>query len=414
MTMPVVISGGRLIDGTGRDPLENSVIVIENDKVVDVGSKNEVSIPHDAQIINADGKTVLPGLIEAHVHIRGAVTMTPHMRVIESIGLQALRGAAEVRRLLEAGFTSVRDLGSAIALDLKRAINEGAILGPRIFSCGKYISQTAGHGDAHYLPMAWLNNTGWSGRIADGPDECRAAAREQLRDGADLLKIMSTGGVMSEKDHPNWPQYTIEETKAVIEEASNVNTIVASHAQGKTGIINAIEAGVKTIEHGIFTDQECIELMLKNDIILVPTFAVLNNLARIGHLHNVPEYGLRKARETNEIHFKNIKRAAEAGIIIAAGTDFLGPELCMHGTNAIELQYLVEVGMTPMAAIVAGTRNSALALGPKGQDLGTLEEGKLADLLIVDGDPLRNIKILQEQKRIEVILIGGKVVVRKN
>jgi len=148
MVMPVVISGGRLIDGTRRDPLENAVIVIEKDRIVEIGSKNEVSIPQNAQIIGAEGKTVLPGLIEAHVHIRGAVMMTPHMRVIESIGLQALRGAAEVRRLLEAGFTSVRDLGSAIALDLKRAINEGAVLGPRIFSCGKYISQTAGHGDA--------------------------------------------------------------------------------------------------------------------------------------------------------------------------------------------------------------------------------------------------------------------------
>jgi imidazolonepropionase-like amidohydrolase len=261
--------------------------------------------------------------------------------------------------------------------------------------------------------MDWLSNTGWSGRIADGPDECRAAAREQLRDGADLLKIMSTGGVMSEKDHPNWPQYTIEETRAVVEEASNVNTIVASHAQGKKGIINAIEAGVKTIEHGIFTDQECIELMLKNGIILVPTFAVLNNLARIGHLHNAPDYGIRKARETNEIHFQNIKRAIEAEVTIAAGTDFLGPDLCKHGTNAIELQYLVEAGMTPMQAIEAGTRNSALTLGPKGQDLGTIERNKIADLLIVDGDPLKDISILQEINRIKLVIKGGKVTIKK-
>ena len=153
--------------------------------------------------------------------------------------------------------------------------------------------------------------------------------------------------------------------------------------------------------------------MLKNDIILVPTFSVLNNLARIGHKHGVPDYGIRKARETNEIHFKNIQKAIAAGVTIAAGTDFLGPEMCKHGDNTIELEFLVEAGLTPMQAIVAGTHNGALALGPKGEYLGTLEEGKLADLLVVDGDPLSDIKVLQQQERIKVVMKGGEVIVRK-
>ncbi|MFX0199517.1 MAG: amidohydrolase family protein [Candidatus Hodarchaeota archaeon] len=408
-----IVVGGTLIDGTGSDPIENAIVVIEKDRITEVGQKNEVSIPKDAQTIDAAGRIIMPGLIEAHVHIRGAISMNPHMRVIESIGLQAIRSIVEARCLLEAGFTSVRDLGSAIALDLKRAIDEGMVPGPRIFAAGKYLSMTAGHGDAHDLPPTWLVDTGWSGRIADGTDEFRKAAREQLRYGADLLKVMNTGGVMSQKDHPNWPQLTIEETKAVVEEATNVNTIVASHAQGVQGIKNAIEAGVKTIEHGIFVDEETIEMMLKKDLILVPTFSVLNNLARIGHQHGVPDYGIRKAKETNEIHFKNIQKAIAAGVTIAAGTDFLGPEMCRHGENAIELSYLVEAGLTPMQAIVAGTRNGALAVGPKGENLGTLEECKVADLLIVDGDPLKDINILQEQERIKLVMKGGEIVVRR-
>lgn len=408
-----IVIGGTLINGTGSDPIENAIVVIEKDRITEVGQKDEVSIPKDAQTISAAGKIVMPGLIEAHVHIRGAVSMNPHMRVIEPIGLQAIRSIIEARRLLEAGFTSVRDLGSAIALDLKRAIDEGVVPGPRIFAAGKYLSMTAGHGDAHDLPLAWLFDTGWSGRVADGTDEFRKAAREQLRNGADLLKVMNTGGVMSQKDHPNWPQLTIEETKAVVEEATNVNTIVASHAQGAQGIKNGIEAGVKTIEHGIFVDEAAIEMMLKKDIILVPTFSVLNNLARIGHQHGVPEYGIRKATETNEIHYKNIQKAIAAGVTIAAGTDFLGPEMCRHGENAVELSYLVEAGLTPLQAIVAGTRNGALAVGPKGENLGTLEEGKVADLLIVDGDPLKDINILQEQERLKLVMKGGEIVVRR-
>ncbi|MFX0194880.1 MAG: amidohydrolase family protein [Candidatus Hodarchaeota archaeon] len=412
MDMKIVV-GGTLIDGTGADPIENAVIVIENERIKEVGRKGEVSIPQGAQTIDAAGKTILPGLIEAHVHLWGAKTMNPHDWLIDPIGLCAIRSAVEAQRLLEAGYTSVRDLGSKIALDLKQAINEGSVPGPRIFAAGKCLSQTAGHGDAHDLPMTWLVEKGWFGRMADGPDEFRKAAREQLRAGADFLKVMNTGGVMSEKDHPHWPQMTVEETRAVVEEASNVNTIVATHAQGTQGIKNGIKAGVKTIEHGIFLDDECIEMMLKKDVILVPTLSVIRNLARIGHKHGVPEYGVRKAKETSEIHFKNVQKAVAAGVTVAAGADFLGPEMCKHGDNAMELGFLVEAGLTPMDAIVAGTRNSALALGPRGLDLGTLEEGKLTDLLIVDGDPLKDIQVLQEPERIKVIMKGGKVVSRK-
>lgn len=412
MGMKVVV-GGSLIDGTGADPIENTIIVIENERIKEIGQKTEVSIPPDAITIDAAGKTIIPGLVEAHVHLWGVVTMNPHNWLIDPIGLRAIRSTTEARRLLEAGYTSVRDMGSSTALNLKHAINEGAVPGPRIFAAGRCISQTAGHGDAHDLPMAWLIEHGWFGLMADGPDECRKAARLNLRDGADLLKIMTTGGVMSEKDHPHWPQMTVEEARVVVEEAANVNTIVATHAQGTQGIKNGIEAGVKTIEHGIFLNDECIEMMLKKDVILVPTLSVISNLARIGHEHGVPEYGVRKARETSKIHFKNVQKAVAAGVTVAAGADFLGPEMCRHGNNAIELGLLVETGLTPMEAIVAGTRNSGLALGPRGADLGTLEEGKFADLLIVKGDPLKDIQVLQEPERIKVVMKGGEVVVRK-
>jgi imidazolonepropionase-like amidohydrolase len=408
-----VIVGGCLIDGTGSDPKEDSIIIVEGNKVSEIGQKGEVSIPQNAQLIDAEGKTVMPGLIEAHVHLTGAVSMNPHRWLIEPEGLRAIRSVAEAKRLIEAGFTAARDLGSATALHLKRAINEGVIPGPRIFAAGKCISQTAGHGDAHDLPAEWLVKHGWIGHVADGPDECRKAAREQIRAGADLLKIMTTGGVMSEKDHPNWPQMTLEEARAVVEEAINVDTIVATHAQGTQGILNGIEAGVKTIEHGIFLDEECIEKMKKQDIILVPTLSVVDRLVKKGHEHGVPEYGIRKAKETFEIHLKNIRKAVEAGVTIAAGADFLGPEMCKHGDNALELSLLVESGLTPMKAIVAGTRNGAMTLGPKGEELGTLQEDKIADLLVVKGDPLKDISILQEQERIKLVMKNGEIVVRR-
>ncbi|MFQ5821041.1 MAG: amidohydrolase family protein [Candidatus Heimdallarchaeota archaeon] len=406
-----VVIGDRLIDGTGSELIENAVIVIENERIIEIGRKDEVSIPPDAQII--EGKTVMPGMIEAHAHLFGTLSMNPHDWLLDPIGLRAIRSSEEARRLLNAGYTSIRDLCGATILYLKHAINEGSVPGPRVYAAGRCISQTAGHADAHDIPMTWLIEHGWFGIMADGPDECRKAARINLRDGADLLKVMTTGGVMSEKDHPMWPQLTVEEVQAVVEEANKVNTIVASHAQSPIGIQIAIEAGVKTIEHGIFLDEDTIEMMLKKDVILVPTLSVLSQIALIGDQHGVPEYGIRKAKEMSEIHLKSIQKAVAAGVTIGAGADFLGPAMCRHGDNAMELGFLVEAGMTPMEAIVAGTRNSGLALGPRGQDLGTIEEGKFADLLVIDGDPLADISVLQETARIKVVMKGGDVVVRK-
>jgi len=408
-----VVFGGCLLNGTGADPIENAVVVIENDRITEIGRKNEVSIPNNANIIDAEGKTVLPGLIDAHVHLLGIVSMNPHECLITPVALRAIRSVTEGQRLIEAGFTSVRDVGSATAIFLKNAINEGTVSGPRIFAAGKVIGQTAGHGDAHDIPMRWLIEHGWFGRMADGVSECRKAAREQFRDGADFLKVMTTGGVMSEKDHPTQSQMTVEEMKAVVEEATNVNTIVATHAGGSQGIRNALEAGVKTVEHGDMLNDELIEMLLKQDVILVPTFAIGHQLHNEGAQYGVPEHNLQKLRDLSEIHLQSMQSAIEAGVIIAAGSDFLGPELCRHGENALEFELLVKAGMSPMQAIVAGTRNSALALGPRGSDLGTIEEGKLADLIVVDGDPLKDIKVLQNQERFKIIMKGGKEVIRR-
>lgn len=322
MTSKVVL-GGRLIDGTGADPIENAVVVIEHDRITEIGGKNEVSIPNNAKIIDADGKIVLPGLIDAHVHLLGAVSMNPHDWLITPVALRAIRSVMEAQRLIEAGFTSVRDVGSVTTIFLKNAINEGSVSGPRIFAAGKMIGQTAGHADVHDVPMRWLIEHGWDGCMADGVSECRKAAREQFRDGADFLKVMTTGGVMSEKDHPTSSQMTVDEVRAVVEEATNVNTIVATHAMGSQGIQNALEAGVKTVEHGDFLNDELIEMFLKQDVILVPTFAIGHQLLTVGAQHGVPEHNLQKLRDVSEIHLKSVQSAIEAGVIIAAGSDFL-------------------------------------------------------------------------------------------
>ena len=416
-SMKIAIKNGNLIDGTGAAPQPNSVILIEESKILDMttggGTDIEANIPQDAQVIDASGKVIIPGLIDAHLHLMGIRSMQPVQWTLDMPALRAARATADVQKLIEAGFTSVRCAGSDVSVYLKKAIEEGTIPGPKIVASHKVISQTGGHGDTHELPLEWaMGPYGKNlGRIADGADECRRAAREHIREGAGVIKICSTGGVLSEKDAPTQAQFVDEEIAAITTEAHRVGIKVMAHAQSPEGIKNAIRNGVDTIEHGIYLDDESISMMLEHNTILVPTFAIVDALVTRGAEAGVPDYGLRKAKISHEDHIKSIKQAYQAGVKIALGTDFCGPDIIPHGENAVELEILVNrVGMTPMEAIMAATNVGAEALGLE-EEIGTIEKGKKADILIIDGDPLEDITILQKKDKILVIMKDGKIVV---
>jgi len=397
-----------VIDGTGTDPIRDGVVVVEGDRITEVGPRKRVSIPSGASRIELGARTLMPGMIDAHTHITGTRSYSASEDLITPHDLQVLRAAEDCFKLLRAGFTTVRDCGSEIALSLKRGINAEVIPGPRIYAAGRPLSQTAGHGDTHFMPREEVIKRGTL--LCDGPDDCRRAAREALRDGSDLIKVSTTGGVGSEKDNPWEPQFTVDEIEAITYEAHNVGKLVASHAQGAQGVKNAIVGGVDTIEHGFFLDDECVEMMLKHGTYYVPTFALVEVYKKaLENPYDMPDYRLRKQRMCIEAMPKSLMKAYEAGVKIATGPDYFGAPLRAHGDNADELIALVKYGMKQNDVIVAATKNGAECIGIEGE-LGTLEEGKLADMIALDGNPLEDIEAV---KRVSYVMKTGKTFLHK-
>ncbi|MGB9778272.1 MAG: amidohydrolase family protein [Candidatus Bathyarchaeales archaeon] len=400
----ICIKAKLLIDGTGKAPINNPIIVVKGDKISEVGKEGEIGIVEDAKIVDLGDLTLLPGLTDAHVHLMGDRSYSPAEDIIVPHDLKVIRAVEDCQKLIKAGFTMVRDVGSSIALSLKRAINEGTIIGPRIFAAGRTISQTGGHSDLHYLPREEVIKMGVL--LADGPDDCRRAAREALRDGADLIKIMSTGGVGSEKDDPHHPQFTVEEVKAITEEAHRTGRKVASHAQGAEGVKIAIAGGVNSIEHGYFLDEEAVQMMLEHKVFFVPTLCLVEVYKKsLEKPLDMPPWRLRKQQECIDAMPKSFMMAYKAGVKIAAGTDFFGPPMRAHGDNAAEPITMVKYGMTPMDAIVAATKNAAECIGIE-KSVGTVEKGKLADIIAVQGNPLTDIEVL---KKVEFVMKEGVI-----
>lgn len=403
----IAIRGGKLIDGTGAVPVDDAVILIEGKKVAGVGRRQEIEIPPEAQVLDASGKTVMPGLIDAHVHIM-MTEFDIQRRLTTPLSLTFYEAIQNMRATLEAGVTTVRDAGGA-DLGVKLAVERGLIAGPRLVISVGALSQTGGHGD-DYMPVGVEIPIYYPGQprlICDGPDEARKATRLAIRAGADVIKIMSSGGVLSPTTEPDLAQFSMDELHAIVKEAHAANRRVMSHAQSKAGILNALRAGVESIEHGIYVDQECIEIMLAQESYLVPTLyapvAVLEAAERTGRM---PEYALRKTKQVLRAHRENVARAAEAGVQIVMGTD---SGVGDHGNNARELTLLTEIGLSPMQAIVAATQTAAACLAMEDK-IGTLETGKLADALIVDGDPLSDITVLEKKSRIQIVIKEGQIV----
>ena len=396
----VVVRAGRLLDVKTGKTLTDQAIVIEGDKVVSVGPAGAASASPNT--INLSNATVLPGLIDAHTHITFDPGQVGYSGLGVSIPREALVGAKNARITLEAGFTTVRNVGARGFSDvaLRDAINAGDVPGPRMLVSGPALSITGGHCDNNLLPFEWHAS---SEGAADGIEAVQHKVREVIKYGADVIKICATGGVMSKGDDPNTSQFTLEEMKAIVAEAHRLGRKVAAHAHGAQGVSWASEAGVDSVEHGHLMDDASIAALKKNGTYLVPTLYLMDWHRENAARSNVPEYSRRKMEMVMQVGQKNVKKAMAAGVKIALGTD---AAVYPHGLNAHEFGVYVRLGMTPLQAIQSGTLNGAELLGWSDK-IGSIEAGKWADMVAVDGDPLRDVSTLEHVK---FVMKGGVVV----
>jgi imidazolonepropionase-like amidohydrolase len=410
MTHFSLIRNGTLIDGRGGLPVPHAAVLVEDNRIRAVGPASTLPLPNAEVVeIDAGGGFILPGFIDTHVHL-----MLEGVNLIRDMtapfSLRFYNSAQYMRRTVEAGITSVRDAGGADA-GVKQAVESGLVLGPRMQISISVLTITGGHGDGWMLSGNEFNlfptYPGNPDGRCDGVEEVRRKVREVLRAGADVIKVCSTGGVLSPRDHPEFTQFSPEELEVIVREAAYRRGVkVMAHAQGAEGVKNAIRAGIYSIEHGIYLDDEAIELMLEHGTFLVPTLLAPLSVLEIGEAGGMPEYAVKKARETVEVHSESISRAHKAGVKIAMGTD---AGVMPHGTNLRELGLMVNIGLTPMQAIVATTKMAAECLGWQDR-VGTVEAGKLADIVITMTDPLKDIRSLEKAENIAVVMKDGKIV----
>ena len=404
MSLTLVLKQMTLIDGTGRPPQEQIMLVIRDRRIVYIGVEaGWKALPDEVvSVLNLPGRYVLPGLIDCHVHL--ACDGAPDSRLQGEIGWTTLLMLKHAQNSLAAGVTTIRDVGGRHQQEfiVRRAIESGLWAGPRMQLAGKLLSITSS-GTEYYDGMY---------READGVDEVRKATREQLKAGADLIKVLATGAVLVEGEAPGAIQFNLDELRAAVEEAGNAGKAVAAHAHGIQGIRNAVTAGVRTIEHGTYLHQDELVMgtMAERNIFLVPTLKTGFDVL-YGERPGVPQWIKEKLRYIQEDALRSVRRALEIGVPIAMGTDAATP-YNFHGDNAMELVWMAEAGLSPMQTIVASTANAARALGWDSW-LGTLEVGKVADLLVLSTNPLDNLRALVDKQNIELVIKDGQVVARQ-
>jgi imidazolonepropionase-like amidohydrolase len=394
----LALRAARLIDGTGAPMVKNPIIIVTNNRISVVGDATTVRVPSGVKVIDLGDVTLLPGFIDAHTHLVGRVLGDPEgemaaVRDYESFG--AILGVLHARDTLMAGFTSVRNVGASGNFDdmaLRKAINEGWTAGPRMQTAGHAIGITGGHCDENGFRPGLLQLGPIDG-VANGPEEIRAAVRYQIKYGADVIKTCATGGVLSEGDAVGATQYSFEELKALVDEANKLERKVAAHAHGTEGIKLAVRAGVSSIEHGSFLDEEGARMMAERGTFLVPTLSAGEAVERAAKTGVLKGLRAEKALAAAAAVRRGIKLAVANKVLIALGTD---AGVVPHGTNAREFFLLCEWGgLTPMESIIAGTMNGAKLLGWD-KNLGSLEPRKFADIVAVSGDPLKDIHAMEK------------------
>jgi imidazolonepropionase-like amidohydrolase len=396
-----VIRAGHVLNVRTGELRANQAIVIEGDKIAQIAPSSEVAAAPGDTAIDLPDATLLPGLIDMHTHLTFDLNSLGYQGLSISTAREALHGARNARRTLEAGFTTVRNLGAKDYADiaLRDAINDGDVIGPRIVASGPALGITGGHCDENLLPPAFHF---YGEGVADGIEGVQHKVREVIKYGADVIKICATGGVLSKGDDPNASQYTLEEMKAIVADAHRLGRKVAAHAHGAEGVRWASEAGVDSIEHGHLMDDAAIATLKKNGTYLVPTLFLGEYMEKNMDRSDVPEYSKQKMRDVIAAMRKNTGKAFAAGVKVAFGTD---AAVYPHGLNAGEFHVYVSLGMTPLAAIQTATINASDLLGAK-FPVGSLEPGKFADVIAVDGDPTKDVTKLEHVK---FVMKGGTV-----
>lgn len=395
--MRKVYKHATLISGLGDPAVPDAVLAVEDDRIIYAGPAEKWTGAEDTDEIDLTGKWVIPGLIDCHIHLELFGFGDTYQENQVEDKLRTLRSARLMTETLKAGFTTVRNVGTVNYIEsaIKAGIQAGYFQGPRIVGAGKIISMTCS-GTEYFKGMY---------RIADGADECRKAAREQLKEGADCLKVMATGAVMNPGGVPGAAQLNEDEIRAVVEEGLKLGKHTAAHAHGAAGIINAVNAGVRTIEHGTMADDRAIEVMAKAGIYLVPTMSLHERF--MDHIDTVPRFMIEKSGQMQGEYINVVKKAIQAGIPIAMGTD-AGTNYNHHGNNAAEIVYLVENHiLSPLEAIKASTMTAAQAIQMSDQ-VGSLESGKRADFVVLDKDPVSDIRVLTGKENILQVYKGGK------
>jgi len=396
------VFGDALLDPASGETTRQAVVLIEDGRVTRAGARDGTQIPRDAETIDASGLTLLPGLIDCHVHLTNLGEGLDFARELTTPPtLELMRAVRAARRTLDAGFTSVRDAAGTPA-GVRMAIDAGYFPGPRMFVTVSALSQTGGHTDSHFMCGADLDVPlpDRPYMVVDGVENMRLRVREVIRAGADWIKLCTSGGVLSPGDQPHHSALTLEEIKAAVDEASSQGRKVMAHAQANAGIKNALKAGVATIEHGIWLDGDAIEMMLDGGNALIPTL-VAPHWAEAGKM---PAYAIDKARAVIDDHKSSVRLAIESGVKLAFGTDTgVGP----HGSNGEEFLLMNELGMAPLDCIRAATTVAAETIGMKG--VGSLEAGSWGDVIGVPGDPLADLSLLAKPENVHLVIKGGEV-----
>ena len=403
-----VFRDATILDCTGRDPIVGGAVVVSGERIEAVGRGDQISVPRDARVVDLGGKTLMPGLIDAHAHMALVEAKISGFEALHPGAVYAFSVARNIENTLMQGYTTIRDAGGC-DWSFKLAVERGLIKGPRMFVSNGVISQTGGHGDHRQR-----HNRGdphqehplmAPASIADGVDQVRLAAREQLRTGADQIKVMAGGGAASPTDAVDDPQYTVEELAAAVYEARAVKKYVLAHVYVPQGIKNCVEAGVRSIEHGNFLDEESASLMKEHGVFLVPTLAIFELVSRHGREYGAPESMIEKINGIRDVGPQSLEIAKAIGLKIGSGSDVFGPYAVSRALS-LELQAAV---LGAMGSIISATRTNAELLGVA-DDIGTLEPGKLADLIVIDGDPLADISILQDEENVNLVMQSGRVV----